>query len=710
MFKSKEGYSAAMVRKTGTTMTEAKEKAEKAFLAKKPSFSDRLKRRMDVAEGLYKNMLKDVKAIAKEIADNNKELASLDEKIANAYKTKTGQPRKRITKTVLNVVAELEKLKETLPAENERLQEQQVLLEGELDVVKEFVDSVSSMSNLGTDMIDDIKAEMADLKALIGLTKDAIKQTERQLPLIEAIYQRALKLLNNFVDRMVSLNPDIPISIEQYRENMEKFLGEEGAQGVISRNEGFTEQVLDIENTILSYSEGLKFPKHEAKFLDMSKDLKEMQAALVEFEGNLRGQEKILEAFRDFWKQETARQEAEEVLTDNAVVDETLSSSLDVDGETLPFDPDFKPTPLKATHILPTATRGKSFGKDHQERANKFGFNLPKFQAEGKEIQAIYVTSATEESVGLGGLMKKLYPDGTEKQHNEMIVVVMVTVTPEGVLYLVDEDGDAITGEFDILNKAIYQTKPLGDLVQEDGTTMFRKEVTKETREEVVQKYKAWRKEVLGRTEVDGVFTPEASFGFLTYERDDEGNINYDKQTPVSDAGFISDDQILRTKQVLKIPTVEQQVGKGTTEFKTKDDEGVVFKRVLIETPNGYAQVKNRQHTEESATTIYNAIVALSQELVDNRSLKTKKAQRLLGFLKGTIYWGIPQDIKGNEKPVAYSSVFFKKDKETKSQILFVGREKENTFLFTPTQLKNNKGAIIEALKTLYTNTNNKMV
>ena len=340
---------------------------------------------------------------------------------------------------------------------------------------------------------------------MIGLTKDSIKRTESALPLIEAIYKRALNLLNNFIERMASLNPSLPLSMDAYRENMASRLGDEVAEGIIDRKEGFTSQILDIENTILSYTEALNFPKYEGKFLDMSRDLKEMQDALKGMEANYRAQEKILEAFRDFYRKESAAKAKEEVLVDNKKTDNVLDSTLDTDGPSMAYDPDYTPTPLKANRLVPTSTRGVDFGKADQKRANDFGFNLPKLQEEGKNIQAVYVTSSTEEDFGIPGLMSRIAEDSKGQveewvDQDDIIAVVMVTETEDG-LKMVDVNGDPIT-EGDPLDTAIWQAMPSSELVQKDSTSMFRPEKeggpNKDTKKDIIEKYKAWRKDILG--------------------------------------------------------------------------------------------------------------------------------------------------------------------------------------------------------------------
>jgi hypothetical protein len=700
MFVAKKGsqFTGGMVRPTGARFTAAQKKAQKLF-TENLSMGEKLERRANVANELYQKLAKEIETIANKIANNNKRLAELDEQIANAYKTKTGQPRKRITKTILNTVAELEKLKESLPLENERLQEQQILLEGELDVVKEFVDNVELMSNSGSQMISDIKEEMRDLESLIGLTKDAITQTERQMPLVEELYQRALKLLNNFVETIASLNPDLPLSIEEYQTNMERFLGEEGAAGVIARREGFTSQIMDIENTILSYSEKLRFPRHEKRFMDMSRDLKELRDNLPKLEANLRAQEKILEAFRDYYREQRDLLKAEETLKDNGKVDTQIDSSLDKEGETQAYDPDFKPLPKKASTILPTATIVSSADShDYQKRSNEFGFKLPSLQDAGKAIEAVYVTIKTEGAVGMTGLIKKLSTDEQGKlkegvDPETIIAVVMVTETDEG-LVPVDINGDPIKD--DNLNEGIYQVMPLETLTWSNGESMFRETASQEVKDEITQRYTEWRGEVLSRNDIDTAFEPMSSFGILSFE---EG-----QRTSVTDAGFVPNENHIQNHKVINVSTTQKILTKGTTNYPNP------YKRVLIETDNGYAQLQNTQHSEEQATTIYRAILALANELTNNvDGLASPKASRLLDYLKGVVYWGLPTDQKGKMKDPGYSSIYFRKEPGADFQTLFVGN-KGARFVFTPTGVKSRSGEIISAIQELYSNTNYKKV
>ena len=712
LFVPKEGYSQGVIRETGETIGDpvVKAKSKKAFL----SLEQKISRRTEVAQELYDSILKEITDIVNRIKANNTKLASLDKQIAEAFLTKSGKPRKRITKTLLDTVDELEKLKESIPVDNENLQKQQIVLEGELEYVKAFLDNVESTPRTGTEMINNIKQEIEDLEQMITLTKDAIKQTKRQLPLIEAIYKRALNLLNNFIDRIASLNPGIPLSMDKYRDVMASKLGEEVAEGIIERGEGFTAAILDIENTILSYSEGLKYPKYEERFQKMSQDLKELEDSLGGLEANLRAQQKILEAFREYWREENERKKTEEVLKDNAQTDEVISKTLDTDGGSADWDPDFVPNPLKATRKVPTSTRGKSFGKDHQERANTFGFNLPQMQEDGKNIMAVYVTSSTEKDLGMQGLMARLAEDENGAvdesiDQNDIIAVVMVTENEQGELVPVDVEGNPIT-EGNPIDTGIFQVMPNENLTQADGTSMFRPEVVKDKDlvKEITDKYKAWRTSIFSRPKIDSYFEPQASFGFLEFEKDEDGNKLHTLRTPVSDAGFIKEDAVLLNKQVLKIPTTELVVSKGSTEFKSRDDEQALYKRVLLETPNGYVQVKNQQISEKQSIVIYRALKQLAQDLVDNQNLSTVKSKALISYLKGVIYFGIPKTQEGKAKPRATNSVFFKKDKTTGTQWLYIGQDK--SFEFSPTELRNREAEITQALRELYTNTNKNKV
>ena len=133
---------------------------------------------------------------------------------------------------------------------------------------------------------------------------------------------------------------------------------------------------------------------------------------------------------------------------------------------------------------------------------------------------------------------------------------------------------------------------------------------------------------------------------------------------------------------------------------------------VFIQTPNGYVQARNRKHTPEEASAIFDAILQYAEEVTNGRR-GSDIAQRALVFLKGVTYWGKPANNAG-QSSVYFESVvtdtfgrdFFRK------LVLRLGTEVDanNSFDFNPSDLAANKELIIERLTDMYGNINNSYV
>lgn len=712
LFKAKKGFDGAMIRRTDKNISKQQQKSEKSFIKGDLSLSEKFQRRTEIIKKLVDDNKAALGRINKKLEVNKKRLDSIDKEISDVSNTKSGKPRKRITKVLQRLIKELYSLKETLPAEISRLEEQKINTEAQQEILEGFLDDLGSLDDDSATMLENIRQDINSIDEMINLTVDSIDKSNKQLGLVDELYQKALSLLNDYILRLKEENPKTPLSIDALRDNLEKYLGEVGANTFIENKQGFTNQVLELDNSILEFQEELTFPQLDSKRKSLSKNIKELENGLDTLTKDQIALVKILDAFEDFVKEEELKQATEEILKNNPTILKTLKATQDNDGESSPFDEDYEPEAKKATHIIATASIGKQDGKDHQERANIFGFNLSKMKKAGKNVRGVYVTEKTEESLGLKGLMNKLATDeqGNLKEGVDTSTIIVTVMVTEGELIPVDVNGEPITTA-DILNQAIYQVHPLGDLkwsAQYSDESMFRDGTPEDIKQAIIKKFKEWREEIISRKEIDSTFDPKASFGFLSFDRDAENAINYDQRTAVTEAGLIgSKADVLKTQSVIVIPTVEEAIARGTTQFKSP------YKRVLLKADDGYVQLQNKKHTEKQATTIFKAILEVAKELVESESKGTKldslQVTRVLDYLRGMVYWGTPETREGKRKSVGFNSIFFEKDKDG-NNILYIGRDRDSAVIFTPLELERNSSKIIESIQSLYSNSSNKKI
>ena len=267
----------------------------------------------------------------------------------------------------------------------------------------------------------------------------------------------------------------------------------------------------------------------------------------------------------------------------------------------------------------------------------------------------------------------------------------MVMVNENGEL--VGVDGQPIPQGQSLLENAIYQTMPEAGFNNGD---MFREDTPQEVKDVISKEYKQRRDAILEQTALGVPQEIEASFGIP--------QIDKDARTSVQDAGLV-DDVDLQDELVLFVPTTNKNVSKGTVAYNTP--LGAVF----LETPNGYVKLKNRLHTKKEATAIFDSILQLAKNMIDPaQGITSDSSVRILDFLRGVTYWGVPTDQQGNRKDAGNNSVFFEKIKVedgypiTFTKIELVIGSEGKRFGFTPLELEANKDLVISALENIYNN------
>jgi hypothetical protein len=440
----------------------------------------------------------------------------------------------------------------------------------------------------------------------------------------------------------------------------------------------------------------------ERGVFDAMESIKELEEQLESLRGEYKAKKVIADRFQriiDEYAQEQAQQDKlSKDLKLQAQLLNTQTNSPVIESE----PKSFSPIPKKSNDVVPRASIGQPAGEvqDHHIRANRFGVNLNKFENRN-QIRGVYVTRATQDQL-LDGVVERILDDGNQELMDKFgdSIIIMVMIDAAG--NLVDVNGQAIGENQSKLDNAIYQVLPEADLTNSKGS-MFREENAETA--EIKKQFGVFRKGILDRTMIGAPFNIEASFGIPQYEKDSKGNDVF-SATSVVEADLIAEEDLSKD-QVIFIPTTNKNIFKGTVAYSQP------LGSVYLDLPNGYVKLRNRRHTTSEAEAIFDALYTLSKQIVDpDQGANSDTSVRMLNFLKGVTYWGIPKDTQGKRKDTGQNSVFFEREESTTVKglsftklVLQIG---PNTKIdLRPASLDKSKQLIIDTLGQMYNNIDN---
>ena len=665
--------------------------------------------------------------IAKLIEEKKSKIDSIDDQLNSMRQTiesDQGDKRtksfkfKKAANTALQASIDLMRMRQELAEEIEALEAQRADLEYEMAMISdaeqnidelpfdndELVDELSDQVNMLEGTILDLGSQINELSALYDSTEKALKSAIRFLkdlvsdfsnkfkgtPLMDIRSQQFLDYVKSLKDTLDPFNYSLALQkLEAYKKDIAEL----------------DKVVADIEDTEITPNEKL--------LEDLSTEIQELQSRISDLAKEKEIKAKIRDRYQKlFLEAEEKKLELQRITRDKLLIEQAIGTSdkgqrAGVFNIKEKFEQDYK----KALEILVRSTSPiTTNARAHHIRANNFGVRLNSFENRSA-IKGVYVTAATEERLGLKGLMEKLRTDDSgivdeTVDTKTTIALVMVEEAPDGSFVLLDEFGNPIpkeTSPESAINLAIYQTFPLADLKWLNGKTMFREQDAKDEDlvKDIKNQYDNWRKSVLSSDTLEA-HEIDSSFGFLEYKRDTDGEIDYDTRTSVIDAGLITEED-LETAPVVFVSTTTEEISKGTTAF-TK-----TLGRVFLELKNAYVKLNNRRLTKSEGEVIFKVLVQLSKNIIDPKiGVKNPKSTALLKFLKSMVYWGIPETIEGERKEDGYNSIYFEKAKNGSLHLHISGLGK--TFLFTPTELNKNKSEILTYLSALHNDVKSHMV
>jgi len=601
----------------------------------------------------------------------------------------------KVLSSTSKAISKLSGMKEDVENDITKLTAERDELEFNLSYFSDFAQNLDELPENSGEFLKELKEQ-------VGWLEELVKETGREINVFSDMLKTIDKAIKDFVSLLQS-------SMQKFDEDYPQYMKDSFER--MKENPIFSE-VKNLKEYLADYAMLQDLQKeisvNEGQLKTAENEINKLYEQVNELGSEYNAKKQILDRFQAVANEYNKRKaEEEKIAKDEKLQAEVLGTAYE-GVQIIPFEKEYDPVSKKSNEIIPRATMGVMRGKPHQVRANTFGFNLNKFENRNN-IRGVYVTSKNEDQI-LPGLTDRLRMDeagqiNEDIDKDSIIAMVMVEEDNEGNVRLVGEDGKPIPEGVDQLDAAIYQVFPDGELkwgAEYNNESMFRKDTPDEVKQSVTKQYKEWRKSVLENPSIDERHEIEASFGMIEETRDADGNIIYDTQTSVEDANLITTDD-LESKQLINIPNLNTTVTQGTVSFKTP------LGRVFLELPNGLVRLQNRKHTAKEAETIFQAILKYAKNMLDpEKGTKHPESERVLNWLQSVVYWGIPKDQEGNEKPAGYNSIFFEKDEETgKLMLTLSGKGKD--YAFTPTTLEDNRESLIMLISNMYNNINRSM-
>lgn len=714
-FEAQGDYKKGMIVPVGK-YTAAQEKSLKDLFSIKEEISDsEVVVRNQFLSKLYEDGMKRIQEIEKSLSSKKEEIEKISKKIEDLTLTKTGAPRKRITSTLRQQIDSLSKLKTSLEKQLEAEQNEKEELEYTVPFFKDMIEELSEFPEDNSAFIGKLKSDIELLEDLINITDKSIDDTQRLIEHVNELLSDALSVFNDYIKRLKEENPNIPLGIEQLEASLERFFTEEGIKQFIEQKQGFTARVLELEADINDFENELNIPGLSKKAETLIDDLNELSEGIDKLVGEQLAKKDILEKFQKFVdERKQMEQEEASLSTNKKFKEEALKTEDKSTVQTRYNNPNYEPNKKKQTNILPISTVGIDRGKPHQTRAKIFAANLPKY----KDVYGVYVSVNNEAAYGLDGLIDLIRTDDgvVNESVNANKILAMVMVNGNGELLGVD--GKPLTEEqlADAKNHAIFQVKPDPEFTWKsekygkgEDASMFRKGTPENVKKAIIEKYTKEKEALLSETGKGAKHPVAASWGIPEFEINEEGEINYEAKNSVESTSLIDKttekgNVSLEAKQLITVPTVNEIESQGLTSYS--DALGKPF---LVK-DNAVVPLINKKHTQEEAEAIYDALLGLAKAAMSGKQgLKSKEATRILNFLRGVVYWGIPKDQNNKQKPTGYNSIFFETNPETGKLTLTISN-KGYDVVFTPTELERNRGEVIDKIKELHNNINSTLV
>ena len=724
-FKTKEGFNRAQIwsdskftRKSEEILAEEKSEEE---INIESNIEARLNERRRIIKELADETKERIKSIDDKIVSKKEELAKLNEEMKELgeFRVKDKYSNvsivtnfNKILSKSLQGLTKLSNLKNSLEREIEELQAQKESLEFNVEQFDDFISNVRELPEDFREMLDELRDQRDGLSDLILNTGLQINQFSKMIDSINDAIKDLASLLQSAFQKF---DKDYPSYIKKNFEEM--------------KDNPLYEQVKELKEYVADYTL-IQDTKKEIsvsgdKMNELSNKIDDLYKQITEAGKELTAKEQIIKKFEETLKKYEQKKAEEAVLKKSDEIMKQILGTMNQGVQNAQYDKDYQADDKKATDIVGKATTypsAKSFKEsgetpsEHHARANRFGSRLNQFNNR-EEIKGVAVTNSLQGSI-IPGLTEFLAQDKKGIEPTTTIALVMATVNSDNTYTLVDEFGKPIPGKSEdesaedyakrLHTSAVFQVFPMVNTL--DG--MFREGTSTDMINGIKEEYAAWRTRVLDSNQLSN-YDITASFGRPQNVQENKENgqegtqDNYKARVAVEDSGLVTDDELL-TRQVIKVPTTEERISKGSTSF------GNAIGRVFLILKNAFQPLNNRNHTAKEANTIFEAMVGLAETIYqENKKGKFKfedspKAQRLVDWLRTVVYWGTPKEGKAG-----YNSVFFEKTEDGLKLFMSGKQNEEGKYTpvcdFTASSLMDNKGVIVKVLQEMYNNTNNRL-
>jgi len=708
-FKPKKGFTSPMITAVGELTTQQQEALSSYTSSEDNRAQIKNEKRLSILTDLFETTLtkqeKTTKLIEqkqKQISDIQENLKELEENIKDAKIDKRAKKAirfKKVTREAIQTASKLSTLKRQLENEIEQLESDQEELEFTLDYISNLANSLDSLPTDSNDFLAQLRLE----RKLIG---QAIVETGKQINSLSSLIKQVEKALESAIDFIKqALNsfekqyPKVPSPVGQ---EWVDFL--QSNPNFLKLQPTYREDLKQVED-LLDQIEELDVIPNQRSIDELQDNLSTLQSQLKDYEKELKAKDVILDEFKKLAAEYNNQLAQERKLQSNKALKEEFLGTMDNSVQNkITLKEDYEPAMKKAWESVIGGTVPIDDGKPHQQRANSFGFNFNKFSNKDS-IKGVVVTSKNEDLL-IPGLTSHLA--GTSGVDvNDIIALVMVQQNPDGTIMLVNQEGQPMSTTS--LDEAIYQVFPSSNLeLTYDGKkeTMFRNTTPDYVETSLREQYKAWRETQLSNTTLPQPQAFNPSFGipeYITY-MDDKGDIkrDWEARSSVQEAGLITNDDLVEGK-VLTVATTNESITNGSTTFTTP------LGRVFLSVPNGLVKLQNRKFNQKEANTIFNTILQLSKNSLQDGTVKTQSSQRLISWLKSVVYWGIAKDgqTKKRKENAGYNNIWFEDvlEGDKTVQKLFISGKGLN-YTFSPTELEAHKDEIIFLLQEMYNNVN----
>tara|TARA_B100001778_G_scaffold197786_1_gene163171 strand:+ start:3121 stop:15627 length:12507 start_codon:yes stop_codon:yes gene_type:complete len=703
-FVPQEGFNEARIRPVGTVSQQQKDSTIEFLspeeLAKnEQTLAQNRENRLKIMNDLGVESKRRLEEISKQLEKDKKKLADINKDISDIYQMREGGPRIKLkySKAQKNFTRALNKLTEMQEDTEKRIKQlsrEQEEQEFNISYFEAFETDLLDLPGNTGEFLQELKDQINLLKQNGRAVKKEISANNKLIAAITKSAKEAAKLLRSALETTYVFDQD-------YGDYMKELLDKASKGEDLLNVWPLLKQ--ELANFNLTNDIQVDTSVGERGAFDAIQSINELQEQLESLKSEYKAKKAIVDRFQRIIDEFEAEQQAQDKLAKDlrlqAQLLNTKTTGPVIEAEPKSFNPDSK----KSTEVLPRATVGINDGKAHQIRANRFGVNLNKFENRN-QIRGVYVTRATQDQL-LDGVVERILDEGNQELMDKFgdSIIVMVMIDAAG--NLVDVNGQPIGENQSKLDNAIYQVLPESGF--RDGD-MFREGTPQEVKDQINNQYNKFRKDILDKTMVGAPFTIEASFGIPQYEKDSNDNDVFGT-TSVVEADLISEDDLSKD-QVIFIPTTNKNIFKGTVAYN--QPMGSVF----LDMPNGYVKLRNRKHTVAEAESIFDALYTLALQIIDpNQGATSDISVRMLNYLKGVTYWGIPIDSQGNRKDIGQNSVFFEKEVGTtvsglpfSKLVLRIGPSL--TVDLKPASIDKNKQIIIDTLGQMYNNVDNAYV